>query len=625
VKRTPRGPTPEATPGNDVVPEDPVRVGERAAGVPLVMQELHGLGVSEGVAIGRAICLETREQDVYRFPLPEGQVEEELARFRHAADQAIVDVEELRARVGSDLGADLAGIFEVHAMLLRDRFLLDRIERRIRDEHVNAEWAVWETAAELRGRFASVQQASERDHTADMQDIGRHLIRALQGVSHHELSEIGDDVVLIADDLTPSDAVRYGRQGIVGFVLESGGRTSHTTIIAHSLNIPMVTGLPGITRLAAHEDPVIVDGTAGVVVLHPTATAIDQYERRQRDYDQRTLLLLATRELRAATRDEAAVQLMANIDLLEEVDEAIRYGAQGVGLYRSEFLYIERTPELPAEEDHYAIYRELAERMAPHPVVIRTYDLGGRKLAREVMDTREENPVLGLRGIRLTLARPSVFRTQLRGLFRAAVHGDVWVLLPMVSALEEVRAFRAFAEEVEQELADEGVEYRRDFKLGVMIEVPSAAMIADRLAKEVDFFAIGTNDLIQYSMAVDRNNEHVTQLYQPLHPAILRMLRFVIEQAELHGIPVSVCGEMAADPLAAAVLVGLGVRRLSLSPRRIPEIKTRIRDIDAASLRPHVLHCTGLGTAAEVERYLLQALGERDGGLRQPRASGGEQ
>jgi phosphotransferase system enzyme I (PtsI) len=625
VKRTPRGSTGEARPAQDVAAEDSGRVGERAAGVPLVMQELHGLGVSEGVAIGRAICLETREQDVYRFPLPEGQVDDELARFRSAADQAIVDVEELRSRVGSDLGADLAAIFEVHAMLLRDRFLLDRIERRIRDEHVNAEWAVWETAAELRGRFASVQQASERDHTADMQDIARHLIRALQGVSHHELSEIGDDVVLIADDLTPSDAVRYGRQGIVGFVLESGGRTSHTTIIAHSLNIPMVTGLAGITRLAAHEDPVIVDGTAGVVVLHPTAAAIDQYERRQRDYDQRTLLLLATRELRAATRDEAAVQLMANIDLLEEVDEAIRYGAQGIGLYRSEFLYIERTPELPSEDDHYVIYRELAERMAPHPVVIRTYDLGGRKLAREVMDTREENPVLGLRGIRLTLARPSVFRTQLRGLFRAAVHGDVWVLLPMVSAMEEVRAFRAFAEEVEQELADEGVEYRRDFKLGVMIEVPSAAMIADRLAKEVDFFAIGTNDLIQYAMAVDRNNEHVTQLYQPLHPAILRMLRFVIEQAELHGIPVSVCGEMAADPLAAAVLVGLGVRRLSLSPRRVPEIKTRIRDIDAAFLRPHVLHCTGLDTAAEVERYLLQALGERDGGMRQPRASGGEQ
>lgn len=588
----------------------------RPDGAPLVMQELRGLGVSEGVAIGRAVCIATREQDVFRFPLPEGQVEEEIARFRRATDRALVEVEELRCRVGSDLGPDLAGIFEVHALLLKDRYFLERIEQRIAEEHVNSEWAAWETAAELRGRFASLAEGAARDHTEDMQDIARHLIRALQGVSHHELSEIGGDVIVIADDLTPSDAVRFGRQGVVGFAIESGGRTSHTTIIAHSLNIPLVTGLPGITRLAAHEDPVIVDGTAGVVVLHPTPAVIDEYERRQRDYDQRTLLLLATRELETRTRDGVAVQLMANIDLVEEVEEARRYGAQGIGLYRSEFLYIERTPELPSEDDHYVLYRRLVEEMAPHPVVIRTYDLGGRKLAREVMDTREENPVLGLRGIRLTLARPQVFRTQLRGLFRAGCHGDVWVLLPMVSTVEEVRAFRLFAEEVRRELAAEGVPYCERFKLGVMIEVPSAALVADHLAAEVDFFAIGTNDLIQYSLAVDRNNEHVTHLYQPLHPAMLRMLRFVVEQADAHGIPVSVCGEMAADPLAAAVLVGLGVRRLSLSPRRVPEIKTRLRQLDVDFLQEHVRRCSELPTAAAVEEYLRGVLARRAPGLR---------
>src|SRR6185436_19192152 len=261
--------------------------GERPDGAPLVMQELQGLGVSEGVAIGRAVCIATREQDVYRFPLPEGQVEAEIARFRSAAERAVEEVEELSGRVGSDLGPELAGIFDVHALLLRDRYFLDRIEQRISEEHVNAEWAAWETAAELRGRFAAIAEGAARDHTDDMQDIARHIVRALQGVSHHELSEIGGDVIVIADDLTPSDAVRFGRQGVVGFAIESGGRTSHTTIIAHSLNIPLVTGLPGITRLAAHEDPVIVDGTSGVVVLHPTTAVIDEYERRQRDYDQR--------------------------------------------------------------------------------------------------------------------------------------------------------------------------------------------------------------------------------------------------------------------------------------------------------------------------------------------------
>jgi len=589
---------------------------ESAESHSVIMQEMRGLGVSEGVAIGRAVCIATREQDVYRFPLPEGALDDELDRFRRATDRAVEEVEELRARVGSDLGPDLAGIFEVHALLLRDRYFLERIEQRIAEEHVNAEWAVWETAAELRGRFASVAVDAVRDHSEDMQDIARHLIRALQGVSHHELSEIGGGVIVIADDLTPSDAVRFGRQGVVGFAIESGGRTSHTTIIAHSLNIPLVTGLPGITRLAAHEDPVIVDGTAGVVVLHPTAAVIDEYERRQRDYDQRTLLLLATRELETRTSDGVLVQLMANIDLVEEVAEARRYGAQGIGLYRSEFLYIERTPELPSEEDHYQIYRRLVEEMAPHPVVIRTYDLGGRKLAREVMDTGEENPVLGLRGIRLTLARPNVFRTQLRGLFRAGTHGELWVLLPMVSTVEEVRAFRAFAEEVASELASEGVPYSKRFRLGVMIEVPSAALIADHLAAIVDFFAIGTNDLIQYSIAVDRNNEHVTHLYQPFHPALLRMLRFVVEQAEEHGIPVSVCGEMAADPLAAAVLVGLGIRRLSLSPRRVPEIKTRLRDLDAGFLQQQVRLCTEMATAADVEQYMTAAIAERSPGAR---------
>ena len=580
----------------------------RPEGLPLEMQRLQGLGVSEGVAIGRAVCIETRAEDVYRFPLPEGQVEEEIARFRRATESAIVEVEELRCRVGSDLGTELAGIFEVHSLLLKDRFLLEGIEERIRQEHVNAEWAVWETAAELRGRFASLQQQAARDHTADMQDIARHLIRALQGVSHHEISEISGNVIVIADDLTPSEAVRFGRQGVVGFALEAGGRTSHTTIIAHSLNIPLVTGLPGITRLAAHEDPVVVDGTAGMVVLHPSAEVIEEYERRRRDYAQRELMLLATRELKATSRDDVTVHLMANIDLVEEVAEAQRYGAQGIGLYRSEFLYIERSPELPGEEDHYEVYRQLLEAMAPHPVVIRTLDLGGRKLAREVLDTGEENPVLGLRGIRLTLARPQVFRTQLRGLFRAGTAGSLWVLLPMVSTIDEVREFRAFAAQVQEELESEGVGFEPSFKLGVMIEVPSAALIADHLAREVDFFAIGTNDLIQYSLAVDRNNEHVTHLYQPLHPALLRMLKFVADQGRRHGVPVSVCGEMAADPLAAAVLLGLGIDRLSLSPRRVPEIKTRIRELDVGQLRAHVERCTELASAAEVEEYMTSVL-----------------
>ena len=568
------------------------------------MQVLKGLGVSEGIAIGKAVCLETRNEDVYRIPLLEEQIGPELERFRLAAEEARDEVRRLSKRVGEELGEDLGGIFEAHSLLLMDPSLLEPIERRIETERINSEWAVLETTAELRSKFASLGASHFQERGEDLQDVGRHLLRSLQGRSHHDLSELEGDVIVIADDLTPSDAVRLARQGVVGFAIEVGGRTSHTAIVAHSLDIPLVSGLPGITRLAAQDDPVIIDGLAGSVVLHPTTEVLARERNRQAAIRERQNELVKTRDLESVTLDGETIQLMANIDLGEELDDALSFGAQGVGLYRSEFLYIERSPEMPDEEDHYQVYRRVLERMAPNPVVVRTYDLGGRKLAREVMSNREENPVLGLRGIRLTLARPQIFRTQLRGILRAGRHGELWVLLPLVSSIDEVRQFRAFAASVMEELRSEGVPFCTDFKLGVMIEVPSAVLISDHLASEVDFFAIGTNDLIQYSLAVDRNNEHVADLYQPLHPALLRMIDHVVKQADKAQIPLSVCGEMAADPLHAAVLIGLGVRRLSLSPRRMPLVKSKIRSLDTRKMADHVALCREMATSDEIIQYL---------------------
>jgi phosphotransferase system enzyme I (PtsI) len=571
------------------------------------MQVLQGLGVSSGVAIGRAVCLETRNQEVYRFPLPEDLIDEEIERFRQAAERAREEVSQLGRKVRDEMGEELGGIFEAHALMMKDPQLLAKIEGRIVDERVNAEWAVLETTAELTERFERFEALHLRERSEDLRDVGRHLIRSIQGLSHHELSEIEGDVVVIADDLTPSDAVRLGRQGIVGFAIEVGGQTSHTAIIAHSLKIPLVTGLPGITRLAAHEDPVVVDGTTGRVTLHPSPEMLEQYRCERDTALAQEVLLESTRELAAVTIDGVRVRLMANIDLSEEVEDAIRFGAEGIGLYRSEFLYIETSPELPTEGDHYDLYRSLLERMSPDPVIIRTYDLGGRKLARELMDTREDNPVLGLRGIRLTLARPQIFKTQLRAIFRAGCHGDLWLMLPLVSTIDEIREFRRFARSVKDELEADGVPYSRDFKLGIMIEVPSAALIADHLAREVDFFSVGTNDLIQYALAVDRNNEHVTDLYQPLHPAILRMIHGVVRAADDNGIPVSVCGEMAGDPLGAAVLLGLGVRRLSVSPRRLPRIKRRIREIDLTAIDAAIHECLDLASESDVRQHLAEA------------------
>ena len=566
------------------------------------MQVLAGMGVSDGIAFGRAVCISTRLSEVFRFTVPEDAVDGEVERLHAALRHAQAELERIQTRAAQSVGDEVAAIFDAHMLLLADRTFLGRIEQRIRSTRVNAEWAIRRTAEEIDERFASIDDAYLRERSQDLTDVSHHLLRSLQGLAHHDLAELGDDVIIVADDLTPSDAVRLGREQVRGFVIESGGRTSHTTIIARSLHLPAVAGVEGVTHLSLDDAPLIVDGERGVVIVYPTPEVMEEYRLREEELERREQERLQTRSLKAVTRDGVEVLLMANIDLPEEAEEVRCFGAAGVGLYRSEFLYIEKSPQLPSEEDHLEIYRRLAEAAAPHPAIIRTYDLGGRKLAREVMATHEDNPVLGLRGIRLTLARPDVFKTQLRGLFRAAVHGNIWVMLPLVSRLEEVHRFRAFADEVMEELEREGLPFRRDVPIGVMIEVPAAAVAADAFASEVDFFSIGTNDLIQYSLAVDRNNEHVADLYQPLHPAILRMLRFVVDSAREAGIEVSLCGEMAADPLHAPLLVGLGLRRLSLAPREIPEIKARIRELSAAELAAVANECLGYRTAAEVQR-----------------------
>ena len=575
------------------------------------MQIVQGLGASAGIAIGRAVCLRTRARDVYRFPIAEDKIDAEVERLHQAVERASQELQRVRRRDFEGVKEDLSGIFEAHLLLLRDATFLGRVEGRIRDEHVNAEWAVERSTEELAQQFQKIENEYLRERGQDLLDVGGTLLRMLQGISHHELSELEDDVIIVADDLPPAEAVRLGREQVVGFALEGGGRTSHTAIIARSLQVPAVTGLEKVTLAVTDEDPVIVDGSEGKVILHPTAEALEDYRGRQRRLEAEKEQSLATRDLPATTADGTAVALMANIDLPEEIDEAVSFGAAGVGLYRSEFLYIERSPELPTEEEHIALYRRLAEAMAPHPVIIRTYDLGGRKLAREMMDTREANPVLGLRGIRLTMARPEIFRTQLRALYRAGVHGEISMMLPLVSTLEEIRRFKEFAREIQAELAAEGLEYRRDLPLGVMIEVPSAALISDLLAPEVDFFSIGTNDLIQYSLAVDRNNDQVAGLYQPLHPGLLRMLGSIVGNARAHGIQVGICGEMASDPRLAPILLGLGLRRLSMSPRQVPAVKAAVRSVSIEEVESLTTECLGLSTAAEIETRVDRFLSGR--------------
>lgn len=578
------------------------------------MENFQGIGASDGIAIGAVVCVNTRLTDVYQIPIPEAQIDSEIARFREAVDHTRQEIGRLRDRVGDELGDELAGIFDAQALVLSDQTFLEGVREHIRREHVNAEWALQETVAEIQARFDAIDARYLRERQEDLRHVCRYVIRSLRGIHFHQLSEVEGDIVIVADDLSPTDAVRLGRENVIGFVIEHGSPTSHTTIIARSLNLPAVLGVEGINQRLADqiEASMIVDGTSGTVVLNPDAETLEEYRGLASTQQLEELALLDSSELPAVTTDGAQVEVMANIDLPEELEELRRFGSTGIGLYRSEFLYIEKSPNLPSEEEHLEIYRKMVETAAPHPAIIRTYDLGGRKIAREVLETWEANPVLGLRGIRLTLARPEIFKTQLRALIRATIYGDLRIMLPLVTIPEEILEFRQVCQRVMEELTHEGLPFRSDFKLGIMIEVPAAAIISDILARYVDFFSIGTNDLIQYSLAVDRNNEHVADLYRPLHPAILRMLMQVIDNANEAGIEVSLCGEMAGDTRMTAVLLGCGLRRLSVSPRRVPTLKRQIRTLSTKTLQEIAEKCSHLATAREVEEYLQSSL---DGGL----------
>jgi len=573
------------------------------------MRVFSGIPVSGGIAIGRAVSILSQALEIVRFPIGDDGIAAEVERFRYAVAETGRAIEGTSERSGEFLGAELAAIFGAHALLLADPSFVGAIEKRIREEKVNAEWAVHQVRQDLVARFDRMDDPYLRERGHDIEDVSRQLLQSLQGVGHHDFSELPDGVVLVADDLTPSEAIRLGRSKVIGFAVESGGLTSHTSIIARSLDLPAVCGLTNATELVTNDDPVVLDGEVGSLILNPTEEVLARYRAKSLEQRSRRAAVAREEQLPAVTADGVEIELMANVDLPEEITELTRFGARGIGLYRSEFLFLETEPRLPSEEEHYALYRRLVEGAAPFPTVIRTYDLGGRKLARELMHLEEENPVLGLRGIRLTLARPQIFRTQLRGVIRAAAHGEVWVMAPMVSRVEELRQFRALVEELTEEVEREGHPVSGDLKVGVMIEVPAAAIIADVLAREADFFSIGTNDLIQYALAVDRNNRQVADLYQPLHPALLRMIRSTVLAARAAEIPVSLCGEMAADPRHVPLLVGLGLRRLSLNPRAVPALRAATARLDARELERCVTRCLDLGTAAEVERELAGVSG----------------
>jgi phosphotransferase system enzyme I (PtsI) len=570
-----------------------------------------GIGVSPGIAIGRAVIVEKRVASVYRVPIREEDVPFEVTRFNESLEKTRDELLELKFKVARSMGDEYAQIFEAHAMIVGDASFQDKVTQKIETEQVNAEWALAEVQEELEARFASFDDEYLRERMADVKDVAERLLVNLQGVAHHDLSEIAHDVIILADDLTPSDTIHFNRRPIVGFATEVGGRTSHTSIIAKSLFMPAVIGVPRLTKIVDNDELVIVDGYEGTIVVNPTPAMVTEYLGRESRHEEAEQKLLENRDFPATTKDHHKISLQANIELVEELDDARKFGAEGIGLYRSEFLYISTSPDLPTEEEHFNIYRQLAEATAPNWCVIRTFDLGGKKLAREVMGSKEDNPVLGLRALRLCMQHRDMFRTQLRALLRASAFGKIKIMFPLVSGVQELRQVKTLIREVRAELDNEGVAYNRELQIGIMIEVPSAAVIADLLATEADFFAIGTNDLIQYSLAIDRGNENVSYLYEPLHPALLRLIKGVIDAGKRAGIPVSMCGEMASDPIFAIVLLGLGLEIFSMNPSSIPVVKNVIRSVRYRDCRRIAEAALQKKTAQEIEEFIIESVAMR--------------
>jgi phosphotransferase system enzyme I (PtsI) len=569
---------------------------------------LAGLAVSPGIAIGEPLVVENRPLPVVRVGIPESKVEEEIARLREAAARVEEHLTGLREAAGARMGPEFAAILEAHKLFLRDPVLTQEIEEVIRREHVCAEWALEEVVRRFLQRFEQVADLYLRERQVDLLDVAAHWQRELQGRSPMPAAN-GQGLILVADDIPPSQAIQLAAGNVVGFASEAGGLTSHTTIIAKSLGIPAVVGVEGLVEAVRRGGLVIVDAFEGHVLVNPEPSLVEVYRWRAQEQAKRQQELLQQAHLPAETTDGHRVRLLANVDLLAEIGAARQAGAEGVGLFRSEFLFMQAAPMLPDEEAQVEVYRKLVAAFPEQVVTIRTYDLGGKKLAREVLGQVEANPALGLRGVRLSLARPQFFRTQLRALLRVAAEFPerLRIMVPMVGHLEEIRTVKVLVQRLSEELQREGLPVPPQVALGAMVEVPAAAIIAEHFAREVAFLSLGTNDLTQYTLAVDRANSELAAIYRPFHPAVLRLIERVITSGRRAGIPVTLCGELAADPLAVPVLLGLGLQEFSMHPPALPVVRSLIRSISWAEARRIARKALSMATAKEVEEYLLES------------------
>jgi phosphotransferase system enzyme I (PtsI) len=565
---------------------------------------LAGIPASPGIVIGPVRLLRWEVPEVPHRNIEESQVEEEVTRFRSAVERAKDRLRQVRTRVAKHAGPEEAAIFDVQISILEDQDLLRQVETYIRKNQMAAEKAFDLVMLEWRQHFARSPLPMIRERLGDIMDVHIRVLSILLDLPDHDPVDVpkGTGAILVTHDLTPSLTVQLDREAIAGVATDVGTRTSHVAILARSLRLPAVVGLRDATSRLTGNERAVLDGYSGLLVVNPSEAEIEAFQRRAAAEAETEAELLKLAEAEPVTTDGVKITLRANVDLPEEAEEAARSGAEGVGLMRTEFLVVGRA-SMPDEEEQYRAYRRVVEAFPGQPVVIRTFDVGGDKLPVGGYPT-EPNPFLGWRAIRMCLDQPDLFKVQLRALLRAASHGRVHIMLPLVVTVDEVRKAKKLLQEAAEELEQRGVPFGRDVPLGIMVETPAAAVAADTLAPEVSFFSIGTNDLVQYTLAVDRGNANMVSRFTALHPAVLRLIRGIVEVAERYGIPVAVCGEMASQPLMAFALIGLGLRELSVNPRTVPLVKRIVRGISTNFAAEAARAAMGASTAAEAERQL---------------------
>lgn len=573
------------------------------------MIKLKGIAAASGISIAPAYKIGKEEFIIPKEQIGLEDIPIQIQLFEEALIRTRREIIDLQKKISQEMGQEEAEIFDAHLLVLEDRTLIEEVIARLKKEQLCVAYIFSEVLKKYIDVFSKIEDEYLKERTADINDVGKRVIRNLLGKERKGLQDLKEKMVVVAHDISPSDTASMHRQNVCAFVTDIGGKTSHTAIMAKALEIPAVVGLQDVTAKIKTGDILIVDGNAGIIIVEPDEETLEFYRSEGEKLKSVAEKFWQVKDLPAVTLDGRTIEINANIELPDEVTSAKLHGARGIGLYRTEFFYMNRK-DFPSEEEHYQAYKYVAEEMQGDPVVIRTLDLGGDKFLSSFDIPAEVEPFLGWRAIRFCLARPDIFKTQLRGILRASSHGKLKLMYPMISGVEELRQANGILNQAKEELRKEGIRFDENIQVGAMIEVPSAAMTADILAREVNFFSIGTNDLIQYSLAVDRANEKVAYLYEPAHPAVLRMIKGIIDSAHDAGICVGMCGEMAGENNFILLLLGLGLDEFSMPPSGIPEVKYIIRSVTLKQAQDIASEALRLSTAKEIEEFSLKKLRE---------------